>query len=79
MGNNVKTRITLNGGSEIMSDTARVSGKEVLGCKIHKRDIMISFYDEEKRFHDVFLNQKTAEFLYEELGKRIQENKNYDK
>lgn len=54
----------------------RAHSKEVIGCKKHDADIMISF---DKFFGDeitdLFLTEKQAINFWEELGEKLEQNK----
>lgn len=61
---------------EIKAESSHAHGKGCIGCKNHKRDIMLSFLQKESGvFYDVFLTQDDAEQFYKRLGKVIKSNK----
>ena len=49
--------------------------RNVMGCQLQERDIMISFsYDEDSGVHDVFLTQEQAVRFHDELERMICRN-----
>ena len=59
---------------EITSTT--VHGKECIGCKKHKKDIMIAYTDKNSdEITDLFFTDEQAKSLLKRLKERIEENK----
>lgn len=59
---------------EIITNNLRAYGKDVFGCTNNKKDIMISLLDKGE-FYDIFMSQEDAQDFYEELGRKLKENK----
>lgn len=58
---------------EITSIT--VHGNECIGCKKHKKDIMIAYSDKNSdKIIDLFLSTEQAEILLKRLSERLAEN-----
>jgi len=61
---------------EKIVSTARAHDKNVIGCKKHNADIMISLqFKDEKDIRDFFFSQELAEKLCVELRKQLDYNK----
>ena len=63
--------------NELKANTARAYGKNCQGCLNHQAAIMLSFQTKESGspIKDVFLDQGTADSLYEQLGAWINANR----
>jgi len=63
---------------ELIPKSMNVSDKECIGCKRHKRDIMITATKKENdttEFIDIFLTQEEAINFHKELAVSIIKNK----
>lgn len=60
-------------------DNARAYDKNCIGCKNHGGEIMVSITDKDESgtvyFHDYFLSTDQAEYLANEILKRLEQNK----
>ena len=60
---------------ETKPDNIKVIWKGCNGCMIHKRDVLVTYMDEDKDFIDIFITNEQAEKLAQDLLDTVKFNK----